>query len=105
VGEAGWGERAKFEQDLNLGFPLGTITAQEKIDAIVPGESLMWCKDENGVKSCHVWRFEALSNGRTRVTNVEVFHGAAMGLVKPLVASNWQKLFEASVEGLIQQVS
>ena len=103
LGEAGWGEGAEFEQVLTLGPPLGTITAQEKVSAIVPGERAMWCKDENGVKSCHIWQFETLSNGRTRITNVEVFHGSAMGLAKPLVANNWQQMFETSVEGLIRQ--
>lgn len=103
LGEAGWEQGAEFEQVLTLGPPLGAITAQEKVSAIVPGERAMWCKDENGVKSCHIWQFESLSDGRTRVTKVEVLHGSAMGLVKPLVADNWQQMFEASVEGLIQQ--
>jgi uncharacterized membrane protein len=103
LGEAEWAEGAEFEQVLNLGAPLGTITAQEKVSAIVPGERVMWCKDENGVKSCHVWQFETLATGGTRITNVEVFHGPAMGLVKPLVVRNWQQMFEASVDGLIQQ--
>ena len=77
----------------------------EKVSAIVPGESVMWCKDENGIKSCHIWLFEMLSSGRTRITNVEVFHGAAMGLVKPLIVNNIQQMFDTSVDGLIQRAS
>lgn len=102
VSEAGWRVGAKFEQDLNLGFPLGTTTSAETVGAIVPGESVQWWKDEKGIKSHHFWLFEDLSIGKTRITNTEIFHGTPMGLVKPLVAKNWQRMFEASVDGLIQ---
>jgi len=102
VGKPGWESGARFEQDLNLGFPVGKTTSAEIVGAFVPGESIMWWKDEKGVRSCHIWQFERVSDSRTRITNVEVFHGIAMGLVKPLVANQWQKLFEQSVAGLIQ---
>ncbi len=103
LGKPGWEVGATFEQDLNLGFPLGKTTSAETVGAAVPGESVMWWKDAKGVKSCHMWQFETLGDSRTRITNVEVFHGTAMGLVKPLVAGKWQHLFEQSVAGLIQQ--
>jgi len=103
LGEAGWQEGAEFEQVLKLGFPLGTVTSKERVSAIAPGESVMWRKDENGIKSCHIWQFATLSSGCTQITNVEVFHGTAMGLVKPLVANNVQQMFDTSVDGLIRQ--
>lgn len=103
IGTPGWAVGAKFEQDLNLGFPLGKTTSAETVGALVPGTSVMWWKDEKGIKSCHIWEFEPLNEGRTRITNVEVFHGTAMGLIKPLVAKNWQRLFEQSVGGLVRR--
>ena len=103
MGKAGWEVGAKFEQVLNLGFPLGKLTSIETVSALVPGKSAMWRKDDKGIQSCHIWDFEALGERRTRITNVEVFHGLSMGLVKPLVAANWQRMFEASVAGLIQR--
>lgn len=103
TGKAGWEVGAKFEQDLNLGFPLGKITSAETVGAVVPGESVMWWKDNNGIRSCHIWAFETSGDSRTSITNVEVFHGLAMGLVRPMVVANWQRMFEQSVAGLIQR--
>jgi hypothetical protein len=103
LGKAEWEVGAKFEQDLNLGFPLGKLTSIETVGMVVPGETIIWWKDYKGIRSCHIWTFEALDDRRTRITNVEVFHGLAMGLVKPLVVANWQRLFESSVSGLIRQ--
>lgn len=99
--EAGWQVGAEFEQVLRLGFPLGTLTSPETVGAVVEGERVMWWKDENGIKSCHIWQFKDLGQGRTKVSNVEVFHGAAMGLVKPLITNRIQGMFDQSVEGLI----
>jgi hypothetical protein len=103
VGTSGWEVGAQFEQDLNLGFPLGKITSAETVGAVVPRQSVMWWKEERGVRSCHRWEFESLSESQTRITNVEVFHGTAIGLVKPFVARKWQHMFEQAVAGLIQQ--
>ena len=103
TGKAGWEVGAKFEQDLNLGFPLGKITSAETVGALMPGQSVLWWKDDKGIQSCHIWSFDTLSDSRTRITNIEVFHGLAMGLVKPLVAARWQHMFEQSVDGLVQR--
>lgn len=102
VGKPAWEVGSTFEQNLDLGFPLGKMTSAETVRAVIPGESVVWWKAENGVKSCHIWQFETLRDNRTRITNVEVFHGTAIGLVKPFVAKRWQQLFEQSVAGLIQ---
>jgi len=101
IGDPGWRVGATFEQVLNLGFPLGQTVSPETVGAFVDGESVSWWKEANGIKSCHVWEFVALADDQTRVTNTEVFHGVVLGLVKPLAAGNWQRLFEASVAGLI----
>lgn len=103
IGKAAWEVGRKFEQELSLGFPFGKLTSTETVGELVPGETIMWWKEEKGIRSCHIWTFEVLGESRTRITNVEVFHGLAIGLVKPLIAVRWQRMFEASVSGLIQQ--
>ncbi len=106
IGKPGWKVGATFEQVLNLGFPVGKLTSAETVSEIVPGEYVLWWKNEKGIKSCHIWQFERLSgnpNSITRITDVEVFHGTMMGLVKPLVSRRWHQMFEHSVAGLIRQ--
>ena len=103
IDEPSWQVGATFEQILNLGFPLGKTVSSETVGAITAGEFVSWWKDEKGIKSCHVWEFMALSPDRTRVTDTEVFHGVPMSLLKPLLVKPWQRMFEASVAGLIQQ--
>jgi hypothetical protein len=103
IGEPGWKVGATFEQVLNLGFPLGQTVSPEVVGAFVEGENVSWWKEARGIKSCHVWDFAALTSDRTLVTNTEVFHGASIGLLRPLAARNWQRLFEASLTGLIRK--
>ncbi len=57
-------------------------------------------KSEGGITSCHVWRFTPVTPERTFVVNAEVFHGAPVGLLAPLVQSRWSRLFQKSVSGL-----
>ncbi|MFI5174373.1 MAG: hypothetical protein ACHQKY_05920 [Terriglobia bacterium] len=103
VNEAEWKTGAKFEQKLNLGFPVGEVVSLEEVGPVTKGRRAMWSKDENGIKSCHIWFFERLPDGRTRVGNTEVFQGKKIGLIRPLVARRWQRMFQASVEGLVQR--
>jgi hypothetical protein len=103
IGEPGWRVGATFEQVLNLGFPLGQTVSPEIVGEVVVPESVSWWKGAKGIKSCHVWEFTALAADRTQITNTEVFHGVTIGLLKPLAARNWQRMFEASVVGLIER--
>lgn len=103
VGQPEWKVGAQFEQDLNLGFPLNTKTSVETVGEIVPEKSVNWWNEEGGIKYHYCWLFEDLPTGETRVTITAIFHGKAIGFCKPLVASIWQKMFEASVQGLIRQ--
>jgi len=61
-----------------------------------------WGSDSRRLRTVHLWRFEPLEVGGVRITNVEVFHGSFIGVVKPLVAKGWQRLFQAQVDGLIK---
>ncbi len=96
-----WEKGATFMQTLHLGFPFGTTVSKETVGESVPGDFVAWWKNESGVSSCHIWKFERLPNERTRIYNVEVFHGFFLGLMKPVIGSRWEKSFLASVDGLI----
>jgi hypothetical protein len=101
TGDPGWKVGATFEQVLDLGFPLGRTVSAETVGAVVAGERVSWWNDARGIRSCHVWDFASLAPDRTLVTDTEVFHGVVMGLLKPLAARRWQRLFASSVAGLV----
>lgn len=100
TGEPGFRLAGGFEQVLALGFPIGTIRSEEFVTRLKAGREVMWCKSEGGITSCHVWRFTPVTPERTFVVNAEVFHGAPVGVLAPLVQSRWSRLFQQSVSGL-----
>ena len=100
LGEPDWIVGAKFEQTLELGFPIGRRVDHVTIGAVEPDRMVAWWNLEGAVWSCHVWQFAKAVPGRTLVTDTEVFHGPAVGLLRPLVAARWRRLFQASVAGL-----
>ena len=100
TGKPGWAPGATFEQTLQLGFPVGRSVNPVTVGAAEPGHLISWWEAGGSLRSCHVWVFDALSPRQTRVTDTEVFHGLATGLLKPLLRPRWQRLFEQSVEGL-----
>lgn len=105
AGSPDWAPGASFTQTINLGFPIGRLTSTETVAACAPGRQVAWARDQKGIRSCHIWDFEPLATDRTRITNLEVFHGLPIALLKPLVADRWQHLFVQSVAGLIRQAA
>lgn len=105
AGEPSWQVGARFEQALRLGFPFGRVTSVETVEQFFPGREVGWSKTSGGVKSCHVWSFTLLPNRRVRVTNIEVFHGTLIGVLKPLILFQWQKAFEKSLNGLVRHAN
>jgi len=97
-----WQPGSAFVQGLSLGFPVGSQTSDETVGSVIPGVSAQWVKDEKGIRSNHIWQFDSLENGGTHITNVEVFHGLTIGLIKVFVAKRWQRLFQAHVDGLVK---
>ncbi|KAL9649598.1 hypothetical protein ABK040_003275 [Willaertia magna] len=96
----------EFEQELNLGFPLGKNISKEKISELEINDNrvlIAWHKDESGVKSCHVWQYEILNDTEVEIINTEVFHGIPILFIKPFVSKRWNTLFEQSVNGLIEE--
>jgi hypothetical protein len=61
--------------------------------------------DSNGIKSCHLWRFTPSRDGSTHVSNVEVFAGVTIAVLRPLVARRWNRQFQAAVDGLIRSAA
>ena len=92
---------ARFEQRLELGFPVGRSTEHVTLAFADPGRRAGWVGDNNGVHSCHLWTFAPAVGGGTAVSNVEALSGLGIALVRPLVAARWRRQFQAAVDGLI----
>jgi hypothetical protein len=99
----GWRVGARFEQTLDLGFPLDRLRRTETVSAATPGHLVSWAKEESGVRSNHIWSFEDLPNGGTRVIDCEIFQGLLAGFARPMVEKKWQARFEEVVNGLVSQ--
>ncbi|MEJ0067514.1 MAG: SRPBCC family protein [Pseudomonadota bacterium] len=97
----GWRAGARFEQVLDLGFPLNRVHSAETVGLATPGRLVSWWKDEGGIKSNHVWSFEALPDGGCRIVDFEIMHGVLIGLARPLIEQDWQHRFDDAIDGLI----
>ncbi len=97
----GWRAGARFEQVLDLGLPLNRMSSIETIGLADPERRVSWWKDTGGIKSNHVWSFEPLPDGGTRVVDFEILHGVLIGLARPVTEQRWQQRFEDALDGLI----
>jgi hypothetical protein len=96
-----WRPGSEFVAEQNLGFPLWSETAKNRVISVDPGRSAEWGQSRGGRRTAHLWRFEPRPSGGVRITSVAVFHGSSIGVLKPFVAKRWQRLFQAQVEGLV----
>jgi Polyketide cyclase / dehydrase and lipid transport len=94
---------ARFEQRLDLGFPLGRSTESVALAFAEHATRVGWVGHSGGVRSCHLWTLGPSDGGQTRVCNVEAFAGVPIALIKPLVASRWRRQFQIAVDGLIAE--
>jgi hypothetical protein len=92
---------ARFDQVIELGFPVGRQTGHVTVAFAEPARRVGWTEDASGMRSCHLWRLEPAAGGGTEVADVEVFSGVPVALVKPFVARRWRRLFRGAVDGLI----
>jgi len=97
-GHRGLAAGATFDQQISLGFPIGTTTQHVTIDLLEPARRASWSGDSNGVRSCHLWSFSPLPGGRTHVSNVEAFAGITVAMLRPLAARRWNRPFQAAVD-------
>jgi hypothetical protein len=105
TGTGGLAAGATFDQQIGLGFPIGTTTQHVTIDLLEPARRASWSGDSNGVRSCHLWSFSPLPGGGTHISNVEAFAGITVAMLRPLVARRWNRLFQAAVDGLIHSTA
>jgi hypothetical protein len=105
TGTGGLAAGATFDQQISLGFPIGTTTQHVTIDLLEPARRASWSGDSNGVRSCHLWSFSPRPDGGTHVSNVEAFAGITVAMLRPLVARRWNRLFQAAVDGLVRSAA
>jgi hypothetical protein len=105
TGTGGLAAGATFDQQISLGFPIGTTTQHVTIDLLEPARRASWSGDSNGVRSCHLWSFSPLPGGGTHISNVEAFVGITVAMLRPLVARRWNRLFQTAVDGLIHSAA
>lgn len=96
-----WRVGSEFTQEINLGFPLGRRESHERVVSVEPGLAAEWGSAGRGTRMIHMWRFEPREAGGARITSIDVFHGSFIGVVKPLVAKRWKRLFQAQLDGVI----
>jgi uncharacterized membrane protein len=99
-----WEVGAKFQQVLNWGFPFGKSTSTDTVMEVNPGQSVSWWKNVKGVESCHIWFFEPLPDGGTRIVKTEVFIGLSIFLGRLFVKRRWKAMFQSAVDGLARAV-
>lgn len=98
-----WAVGAQFEQVRNLGAPIGRQVTVETVREVNPGQSVGWWGAKGGsVKTGHLWYFEPLPEGGTRVHSTEVFMGPIVFLFRFMMKGNLQRAFDAAVDGLIK---
>ena len=99
-----WEVGTKIEVINLLGFPFGRTVSIDTIKEVNPGQSVSWWKTAKGIKSCHIWFFEPLREGGTRIVKTEVFVGLTIFVNKPVVKKKWRALFQEAVDGLAKAV-
>jgi hypothetical protein len=96
-----WRPGSEFVAELDLGLGLGSKAAKNRVMSVDPGRSAEWGQSRGGLRTAHLWRFEPLQSGGVHITSVVVLHGSSIGVLKPVLAKRWRRLFQAQVEGLV----
>ena len=97
-----WEVGSKFEQTRALGAPIGRQVTVETVREVNPGQSVAWWDGTGPFRTCHLWFFEPLPSGGTRIHKTEVFLGFLMLLFKPILRRGLTHQFEEVVQGLVK---
>jgi hypothetical protein len=103
-GDPEWKTGSQFALTLNLGWPVETIKTTEKIEQVMIPDRAVYVRTGGLSRSWHVWRFEFMAGGRTKVTSVEVLVGSEIGYLRPYVEKRWQRRHEIVLEGLASRL-
>ena len=72
----------------------GGVTIRSQLAAFEPGAQLGWTGRTPGLQARHVWRFEPLGGGGTRITTEESFEG----LLARLLPGPMRRLLERALK-------
>jgi uncharacterized protein YndB with AHSA1/START domain len=96
-----WSTGSRFEETLDLGFPLAHLSQTNRVEAVKPGSEISWRNETGSLDSYQTWSFEPLPDGGTRITVVQIFDGVAIGLGRYMVQDRWQQRFDEAIDGLV----
>jgi hypothetical protein len=99
--EQRWSNGSRFEETLDLGFPLARLSQTNRVEAVTPGAEISWRNETGSLDSYQTWSFQALPHGGTRITVVQIFDGVAIGLGRYMVQDRWQQRFDDAIDGLV----
>lgn len=97
-----WEVGSKFEQKRSLGAPIGTQLTVETVREVNPGQSVAWWDGTGPYKNCHLWFFEPMPTGGTRIHKTEVFVGFLFFMFKPFIKGGLTRSFKEAVDGLVK---
>jgi hypothetical protein len=96
-----WEVGAQFELVRTLGFPIGRQVTVETVREVNEGTSVAWWDGKGGsFRTCHIWFFESLPEGGTRIHSTEVLVGWVVALFKPLMRRTLTRSFEEATQAL-----
>jgi uncharacterized protein YndB with AHSA1/START domain len=96
-----WSDGSRFEETLDLGFPLAHLSQTNRVEAVKPGSEISWRNETGSLDSYQTWSFQPLPDGGTRITVVQIFDGIAIGLGRYMVQDRWQQRFDEAIDGLV----
>lgn len=99
--EQRWSNGARLEETLDLGFPLAHLSQTQMVEAVSPGTEISLRNQTGGLDCYQTWSFQALPDGGTRITVVQIFDSVAIGLARFMVQDHWQQRFDFAIDGLV----
>jgi hypothetical protein len=104
IGDPEWKVGSQFGMTLDLGWPVDIVKTTERVEQVMAPDRAVYIRTKGSSRSWHIWRFEFLAGGRTKVTSVEVLVGSEVGYLRPYVEKRWQRRHEIMMEGLARRL-
>ena len=97
----GWATSSELMQTLKLGFPLGERVLKSEVKLYQPERKIAWWDEREYYKYCQIWNIERISPSRTKINTTIIAEGDLIMLIKPFVATPWQKSLEESLKSFV----